>query len=162
MVNKHKFPIEGGCSCGTVRFKLLTLPLFVHCCHCSWCQRETGASFALNALIESEEVKLTKGETETIHTPSNSGKGQNIVRCITCKTAIWSNYAAAGDSINFMRVGAFDNPDLCPPDIHIFTSTKQNWISLRGNVSVVEEYYQRSKHWPQSSIDRYFKATGKT
>lgn len=39
---------------GPVRYRMRTAPLFVNCCHCLWCQRETGASFALNAMIEAE------------------------------------------------------------------------------------------------------------
>jgi hypothetical protein len=48
------FPIEGGCDCRAVRYRMLSAPLFVHCCHCRWCQRESGASFALNAMIEAD------------------------------------------------------------------------------------------------------------
>lgn len=152
------FPVSGSCTCGAVRYRMLMPPLFVHCCHCSWCQRETGASYALNALIESEQVELVQGDIETIHTPSNSGQGQDIVRCTVCKSALWSHYGAAGKTVSFIRVGTLDKPGDFPPDIHIFTSTKQNWINLAGDVPVVEEYYQRSKHWPQKSIDRYTSA----
>ena len=53
---------DGGCTCRFVRFRMTKKPLFVHCCHCRWCQRETGASFALNALIEADHVQLLQGE----------------------------------------------------------------------------------------------------
>ena len=91
---------EGGCACGGVRFRMLSAPLFVHCCHCRWCQRETGASFALNALIESDRVSVLSGEPEPTPTPSNSGKGQNIWRCPGCHVALWSNYAGFGDKVS--------------------------------------------------------------
>jgi hypothetical protein len=42
---------DGGCTCRFVRYRMTSRPLFVHCCHCRWCQRETGTAFALNALI---------------------------------------------------------------------------------------------------------------
>ena len=84
---------DGGCTCRFVRYRMTTKPLFVHCCHCRWCQRETGASFALNALIEADQVQLLQGEVEIINTPSNSGKGQKISRCPRCRIAVWSNYA---------------------------------------------------------------------
>jgi hypothetical protein len=105
-------------------------PLFVHCCHCRWCQRETGASFALNAMIESDRVVLLSGAPEVVLTPSNSGKGQKIARCPQCRIALWSNYAGAGDVVRFVRVGTLDKPDRLPPDIHIFTSSKQPWVVL--------------------------------
>ena len=49
-------------------------PIFVHCCHCRWCQRETGTAFALNAMIEADRVEVLSGDVEVVNTPSNSGK----------------------------------------------------------------------------------------
>ena len=147
-------PLEGGCTCGAVRFSLVGPPLFVHCCHCRWCQRETGASFALNAMIEADRVVLRKGEPEIVHTPSASGKGQKIVRCPTCRIALWSNYAGAGDKVRFVRVGTLDEPDRLPPDIHIFTASKQPWVVLPPGIPAVPEYYDLERHWPASSLAR--------
>jgi hypothetical protein len=147
-------PLKGRCTCGVVRYRLLSSPLFVHCCHCRWCQRETGASFALNAMIEAERVELLQGTVETINTPSNSGKGQKISRCPGCHIALWSNYAGAGDSIRFVRVGTLDEPDRLPPDIHIFTSTKQPWVVLPPGIPAVPEYYDRDRYWSQESLKR--------
>jgi hypothetical protein len=147
-------PLEGHCTCGAVRYRLTSAPLFVHCCHCRWCQRETGASFALNALIEADRVLLLTGEPEIVNTPSNSGKGQKIARCPTCRIALWSNYAGAGDAVRFVRVGTLDEPDRLPPDIHIFTSSKQPWVALPPGMPAVAEYYDREKYWPKESLQR--------
>ena len=147
-------PLEGACTCGAVRYLMKSKPMFVHCCHCRWCQRETGASFALNALIEADRVVLLKGEPEVVNTPSNSGKGQKIARCPTCHIALWSNYAGAGDAVRFVRVGTLNEPDRLPPDIHIFTASKQPWIVLPPNTPAVEEYYDRKKYWPKESLER--------
>ena len=145
---------DGGCTCRFVRYRMTTKPLFVHCCHCRWCQRETGASFALNALIEADRVRLLQGEVEVINTPSNSGKGQKISRCPRCRIALWSNYAGAGDAVRFVRVGTLDEPDRFPPDIHIFTASKQSWIVLPPNILAVAEYYKASELWPKESLER--------
>ncbi len=147
-------PFEGTCTCGAVRYRMTSKPIFVHCCHCRWCQRETGASFALNALIEAGRVVLLKGEPEVVSTPSNSGKGQKIARCPTCHIALWSNYAGAGDAFRFVRVGTLSEPDRLPPDIHIFTASKQPWVVLSPNTPAVEEYYDRTKYWPKESLER--------
>jgi hypothetical protein len=149
-----EFPLEGHCTCGAVRYRMMSRPLFVHCCHCRWCQRESGASFALNAMIEADRVELLAGSPEIVNTPSNSGKGQKISRCPACKVALWSNYAGSGDAIRFVRVGTLDQPDQLPPDIHIFTASKQPWVVLPVGVSAVEEYYDREKYWPAESIER--------
>ena len=153
--------LDGGCTCGAVRYRVTRAPMFVHCCHCTWCQRETGASFALNALVEAEAVERLRGMTETIDTPTASGRGQQIVRCAACRVAVWSNYSAAGGAVRFVRVGTLDEPDRAPPDIHIFTSSKQRWIRLAGDVPVVAAYYRRSEHWPQESLERYERALGR-
>jgi hypothetical protein len=147
-------PLEGGCTCRAVRYRVTSKPMFVHCCHCRWCQRETGASFALNAMIEAERVQMLQGEVEVINTPTNSGKGQKIARCPTCKIAVWSNYAGAGDAVRFVRVGTLDEPDRLPPDIHIFTSSKQPWVVLASGAPAVAEYYKASEMWPDDSLKR--------
>jgi hypothetical protein len=145
---------EGGCTCRFVRYRLSSKPMFVHCCHCRWCQRETGASFALNAMIEADRVGLLHGEIETIDTPSSSGKGQKIARCPRCYVAVWSNYAGAGDAVRFVRVGTLDDPDRSPPDIHIFTDSKQPWVVLAPGTPAVPAYYKASEHWPAESLER--------
>lgn len=151
--------IKGKCTCGEIEYEMTEAPMFVHCCHCTWCQRETGSAFAINALIEADKVRVIKGCPEKVDVPSNSGIGQIISRCLSCKTTLWSNYGAAKDSVYFIRVGTLNTPDACPPDIHIFTSTKQKWVKLNCSVPVMDEYYQRSMYWPKESIERYIRAT---
>ncbi|HZW17636.1 MAG TPA: GFA family protein [Luteimonas sp.] len=145
---------EGGCTCRNVRYRLTGAPLFVHCCHCRWCQRETGSAFALNAMIETDRVELLCGDPETVDTPSNSGKGQQIVRCPHCRVALWSHYAGAGKAIAFVRVGTLDDPDAFPPDIHIFTASKQPWVAIPEGVPAMAAYYDRDRQWPEASLAR--------
>lgn len=145
---------DGACTCGAVRYRMTSKPLFVHCCHCSWCQRETGSAFALNAMIESDRMVLLQGEPEVINTPSNSGKGQKIARCPSCRIALWSHYAGAGDAVRFVRVGTLKEPDRLPPDIHIFTSTKLPWVVLPPDQPAVPEFYDLKTCWPPESLER--------
>jgi hypothetical protein len=154
MLATSVFPMEGGCDCGRVRYRLETRPLVVHCCHCRWCQRESGASFGLNAMIEADRVVNLSTDPEIIDTPSNSGKGQKIARCPKCRIAIWSNYSGAGPVIRFVRVGTLDAPDHLPPDIHIFTASKQPWIQLPTDVPSAAEYYDRESLWSAESLAR--------
>ncbi|MGH8128060.1 MAG: GFA family protein [Gammaproteobacteria bacterium] len=145
---------DGGCTCGAVRYRMTSPPMFVHCCHCRWCQRETGTAFALNAMIEADRVTLLQGTPDIANTPSLSGKGQKIARCPTCRIALWSNYAGAGDALRFIRVGTLDEPDRVPPDIHIFTASKQPWVVLPPDTPAVEEFYDRRQYWPSESLER--------
>ena len=151
-------PVEGGCACGAVRYRVTGTPLFVHCCHCTWCQRETGSAFALNAMIESSLVETVAGHPEAVETPSASGKGQKIVRCPKCRVAVWSHYGASGEAISFLRVGTLEGPHLMPPDVHIYTSTKRPWVRLDDDVPVFEAFYDPRKTWPEEVMKRYMDA----
>jgi len=151
---QEPFAAEGGCDCGAVRYRMEDRPLFVHCCHCRWCQRETGTAFALNAMIESDRVTTLKGAPETVLTPSSSGRGQKIVRCPSCRIALWSHYGGAGEKVKFIRVGTLDNPDLLPPDIHIYTASKQPWVVIPAGARAVPDYYDLEKEWPAASLER--------
>lgn len=105
-------------------------------------------------MIEADRVVLLQGTPEVVMTPSNSGKGQKIARCPTCWIALWSNYAGAGDKVHFVRVGTLDEPDRLPPDIHIFTASKQPWVVIPPDAPAVPEYYSRNKYWPEDSLVR--------
>jgi hypothetical protein len=145
----------GGCTCRAVRYRLTDQPMIVHCCHCRWCQRESGASFALNAMIEFDRMELLSGTVEVIDTPSDSGKGQRISRCPQCRVALWSNYAGGGDLCRFVRVGTLDEPDRFAPDIHIYTASKQPWVVIPVGAPAFEEYYETAAQlWPPESLAR--------
>jgi len=148
------FPAEGGCDCRRVRYRMETPPLVVHCCHCRWCQRESGASFALNAMIETDRLSSLGAAPEMVATPSESGVGQEIARCPVCRIAVWSHYAGAGPLLSFVRVGTLDLPDLLPPDIHIFTASKQRWLVIPAGMRAVPEYYEREQVWAPQSLAR--------
>ena len=146
--------MRGHCTCRRIGYEVASRPLFVHACHCRWCQRETGSAFALNAMIETDRLRLTADAPELVDTPSNSGKGQKVMRCPTCRVAVWSHYSGAGPRFAFLRVGTLEKPDLMPPDIHIFTSSKQPWVVLPAGVPAVPEYYDRNEYWPAESLAR--------
>ena len=146
---------EGGCSCRFVRYRMTSRPMFVHCCHCRWCQRETGSAFAVNAFIEADRVQLLQGDVAPVLAPSESGKGQKIWRCPKCHVAVWSNYAQAGDAVRFVRVGTLDQPDRLPPDIHIYTASKQPWVMLPPDVPAVPAFYKAAERWPRETLERW-------
>jgi hypothetical protein len=145
---------DGGCTCRRVRYRMTAEPMFVHCCHCRWCQRETGSAFVLNAMIEADHVQLLAGEVSVIDTPSQSGKGQRISRCPACQVALWSNYAGAGDLLRFVRIGTLDDPTRFPPDIHIYTASKQPWVMLPPGIPAESAYYKAAERWPPESLQR--------
>lgn len=146
-------PLEGGCSCKHIRYRMVSKPLIVHACHCRWCQRETGSAFAINAMIEANRV-VHLGPEPLLHTvPSESGDGQTLARCPKCNGVFWSNYE--GPLTRYVRVGTLDQPARCPPDVHIFTISKQPWLLLSEGVPALERTYERKEeYWSEESMKR--------
>jgi len=120
---------DGGCACGTLRYRMQSAPMFVHCCHCKDCQRQTGSAFVLNALIETDRAQLLSGDPQPSSMPTDSGKPHRVFRCAQCGTAVWSEYGGVA-ALRFVRVGMLDEPAALPPDVHIYTRSKQPWVAL--------------------------------
>ena len=145
--------LEGGCACGAVRYRLACAPMFVHCCHCRDCQRQTGSAFVLNALIETDRIALVAGEPGPVAVPTDSGKPHLIYRCPACQTAVWSEYGGRS-ALRFVRVGTLDDPAALPPDVHIYVRSKLPWITLPAGVPAFEAYYDSRTLWPAASLER--------
>ena len=157
-MSEHTDVHDGGCACGYVRYRMESQPLIVHCCHCSWCQRQNGSAFAVNALIEADRVRLLQGDVVDIEVPSPSGAKQRISRCPHCQVAVWSYYlvlfGGIGELVRFIRVGTLDDPGRLPPDVHIYTASKQPWVVLPPDALGVDEYYVTEEVWSGESLER--------
>jgi hypothetical protein len=153
--------LDGGCVCGTVRYRLTSAPMFVNCCHCKSCQTETGSAFVVNALIEADRVERLSGAPEPIDTPSESGEGQIVWRCPDCRVAVWSNYAGAGPNVHFVRVGTLDDAAALPPDAHIFVRSKMPWVVLPGDAPAFDIFYDPRTQWSAGTQTRMKAAQGR-
>lgn len=145
--------LKGGCSCGTIRYHLNSAPMFVHCCHCLDCQRQTGSAFVLNALIETDRIILETGAPSPVTMPTDSGRPHDIYRCPKCQVAVWSDYGRR-PKVRFVRVGRLDDPKAITPDVHIFTRSKQPWITLPAGTPSFEAFYDLDRVWPAASLAR--------
>lgn len=144
---------DGGCACGKVRFRLTSEPMIVHCCHCRDCQRQTGSAFVINALIETDRIEHRSGELVAIRMPTDSGRIHDIYRCVQCQTAVWGDYGGR-PAMRFVRVGTLDDPTALPPDVHIFTRSKQPWVGVPDAVPAYEIYYDMRQLWRPDSLAR--------
>jgi hypothetical protein len=144
-------PREGGCSCGAVRYRLTSDPLFVHCCHCLNCQRQTGSAFVVNVLIEADRVEVT-GEPQLVEVPRDDGSTQEIFRCPSCQVALFSTYTYP--TVFFVRAGTLDEPASVSPDVHIFTRSKLPWVTLPEAVPACDVFYDLDELWPAESRER--------
>jgi hypothetical protein len=145
--------LVGGCACGKVRYQLTSSPLFVHCCHCLSCQRETGSAFVLNALIETDRVEASGPALASTAMPTDSGAPHRIFRCVDCQVAVWSEYGGV-EKLRFVRAGTLDTPAALTPDVHIYTRSKLPWITLPEGVPAFPAYYKSAELWPPESLAR--------
>ena len=143
---------EGGCSCGATRYRLLSDPLIVHCCHCLNCQRQTGSAFVVNLMIETSQVEMVAGAPQSVEVPRDDGSTQRIFRCPTCQVAVFSEYGRP--ELRYVRAGTLDQPSGVTPDVHIFTRSKVNWIAIPESAPAFEVYYDRNALWPAASLER--------
>jgi len=143
---------EGGCSCGAVRYRLTSDPLFVHCCHCLNCQVQTGSAFVINLLIEADRVELLAGNPQPVDVPRDDGSAQAIFRCPACQVAVFSTYTQP--DIRFVRAGTLDMPADIAPDVHIFTRSKLPWVEVPDSQPAFEVYYDQRALWPAASQER--------
>ena len=151
--------VTGRCACGCIRYELLDNPMFVHCCHCDDCQRLTGSAFVLNAIIETQAIKLIRGKPLTVPVPRENG-AHDIYRCPKCQTALWSEYGRK-TNLRFVRVGTLDEPGTLKPDVHIYTRYKAKWLKLPKRTPCFRDYYNTKKLWPEASFTRLKVALGK-
>ena len=152
-------PHEGGCACGALRYRLSSDPMFVHCCHCRDCQRQTGTAFVLNALIETDRIEMLSGETKADTMPTDSGRPHDVYRCVACGTAVWSDYGRR-PGLRFVRIGTLDDPTAMKPDVNIYTRSKLPWVVLPDDVPAFEAFYSARQLWPAESLERRAAAVG--
>lgn len=148
-----KQEFAGGCACGAIRFRLTSKPMFVNCCHCRDCQRQTGSAFVINAVIETDRFAITQGKPRRVTVPTDSGRPHDIYRCAKCQTALWSDYGRR-KVVRFVRVGTLDRPAALKPDAHIFTRSKLPWVVLPKNAPAFKIFYDLPRQWPKESLAR--------
>jgi len=144
--------LEGGCFCGAVRYRLKSAPMFVNCCHCRDCQRQTGSAFVINGIIEADRIELLKGKPEAVSMSTESGRPHDIYRCTDCRTALWSDYGRR--PMRFVRMSTLDDAAAFAPDAHIFTRSKLPWVRLSEDAPAFEIFYDMKALWPADSLKR--------
>jgi hypothetical protein len=143
---------QGGCACGALRYRLASHPLFIHCCHCLNCQRQTGSAFVVNLLIEADRVEVLTGAVQPVDVPRDDGSVQRVSRCPQCQVAVFSEYTRP--EVRFVRGGTLDDPTDVAPDVHIYIRSKVGWVTLPQGTPAFEAYYDHEKLWPPESLRR--------
>ncbi|CBX98919.1 hypothetical protein IAQ61_007470 [Plenodomus lingam] len=150
-----RFPsVTGSCVCGTVRYRLLTSPLYCYACHCADCQKSSGSAFGLLLNIEVSNIRIISETTPVaIVREKKPGRFDRHVECPKCKVALWSNNIF-GEAVADLYVGTLDYPSLMEPDLHMFVDTKLDWVILPEGTKTVPKDYDPKAFWPKSSLNR--------
>lgn len=147
-------PLEGGCACGRVRYRLAARPLFVQACHCRACQRDSSSAFSLHALIEEEQLRLLQGRPQAVERSMLSGHARRVHVCPQCQVVLWSDGDAPGESVVHLRVGTLDDPDRLVPDLHVHVAERLRWLALPRGTPSVPQSYDAPDYWSAGSLRR--------
>jgi len=154
--------MTGRCGCGEVHYRLTDDPIIVHACHCTSCQRETGSAFAINGVIEADRVEVTRGTVVAVDLRTASGNIQRVMRCPACQVALWSHYLGGGAALAYVRMGTLNDTSAATPAMHIFTSTKLDWVVLPNDATpVYEGFYRPSQVLSPERYARFKTAIGR-
>jgi len=123
-------PLEGGCQCGAVRYRIEAEPLGLAACHCRECQRQSGSAFGLSLDVPKGAVRLLSGELRVFTTVADSGRTKHCAFCPACGTRIYHD----GETSTSIKAGTLDDPTGLEPRAHYWTSSKHAWVAIPDGV----------------------------
>jgi len=116
--------ITGGCLCGAVRYEAGEPPYKVGYCHCRMCQKTSGAPVAVGVYFNEQAVQFTKGEPKYYRSSEVAERGF----CEHCGSRLV--YRPLGTKSVSIDVGSLDNPEVAPPQYHIWVESQITWFTL--------------------------------
>ena len=150
----------GSCSCGSIKYTLRESPMFTQVCHCNLCKKITGSAFIINSMIEGWNFNLDTGVLKSYFGPTGSGRQHIIKRCNECGEAIVS-YFGNTEHLAVIKVGSLSEPNLLPPQAHVFVNTKLDWLKLDDGLPQFQAFYDFKSLWPEKSYERLLKVRDK-
>jgi hypothetical protein len=124
-----RFPVEGGCQCGAVRYQLTASPLGVYNCHCKDCQRTSGATHTIPVIVNKTDVHLAGGPTHTFDKSADSGRVVRMHGCVKCGTKVYNEPLSAPHML-VMKAGTLDDMSWARPIGNIWTASKAPWVEI--------------------------------
>jgi hypothetical protein len=123
------FPVEGGCQCRAVRYRIKAAPIGIYVCHCKDCQRASGAAFSMTMVMNADDVELISGELDGFDKAADSGRTVRMLGCAECGTKIWNEPLASPQWIN-VKPGTLDDSTWARPVGNIWTDRALPWIVI--------------------------------
>ena len=125
-----KVPMDGGCQCGRVRYRVEGRPLGLTACHCTECQRQSGSAFGMSLAVPAGAFQLRSGLLKTFEVKCDSGRMKTCAFCPDCGTRIY-HQTKNGMSV---KAGTLDDTSWLKPDRHYWTMRKQSWVVIPDGV----------------------------
>ena len=149
----NKVELKGKCLCGTVKYKLSEKPLFTQACHCKDCKVLTGSSYVINSSVVENTFSIEGEISSTIKLQAGSGKYVQMFFCNKCGSYIYTDYESAIGRFN-VRTKTLEKSEEFPPQAHIFTKDKDEWVNLSNFNNCFEKMYDPKETWPKESLSR--------
>lgn len=124
------FQQDGGCQCGAVRYRVSAEPVRVSLCHCGECQRQSGSAFGMSLIVADEAFSILQGQVKTWSRGSDAGRPVLCAFCPECGTRIFHKAEVYRGYTN-VKPGTLDDRSWLAPNISIWMSQKQPWLSLQ-------------------------------
>ncbi|WP_082363532.1 GFA family protein [Chondromyces crocatus] len=127
--------IEGGCSCGAIRYRIDGSLQHARACHCSRCRKIfSGASSAYAEVAPGSNFTwLTGADRLTKH---GTGDGWGLAFCSVCGSTLCG---MAGESVHGVTLGSVDGDPGVQLEMHIFVGSKAPWDHIGGDAPRFDE-----------------------
>jgi hypothetical protein len=123
--------LEGGCGCGSVRYRLESEPFDCGWCHCRICQLSSGAAAMVFATVPAGHFIWTKGADKVRSFRSSSFGGRSF--CGECGTPFLMRVDHQPETIDF-TVATLDDPGRMSPEFHIFWTSRLPWFEPKDDL----------------------------
>ena len=121
--------LTGGCLCGAVRYTVSIPVTELRACHCTHCQKTSGAAGTVNAIVPSEAFRITQGKPRRYDAKADSGRTLYRFFCGDCGSPIYSQRATAPERV-VVRAGSFDEPGDMKITANIWTKSARPWAYI--------------------------------
>lgn len=131
--------IEGGCHCGSIRYKVNGEAITHALCHCTDCRRSSGAPMVGWTMYPATAVEVTKGNPKVYKSSENARRHF----CENCGTGLFYFNEKILPGIIDIQSATYDNPDAVPAQAHIQTAEQISWMKTAHTLPEFERFPQQ-------------------
>jgi hypothetical protein len=116
---------NGGCQCGSVRYRVTGDPLMAAICHCSMCRRANAAPAVAWAMFLESQLTVLEGTLS--HYESSPGAQRGF--CARCGTQLTFRAHYISGLVD-VTIGSLDRPEAIAPSFHYWDSKRLPWLQF--------------------------------